>query len=174
MQTSSPRPPAQAVGTSSTSGNPTRLPGWSHHGSADSFGAELSTSSSRARHGKAKRKRLEKLGGLADIADNYNEVHEESEHRSARVRAKSTSIKAKSQIRRHKKLDKANEVAAYPDKDLVGELWIVLVWTGMHRSRMGPTRTTKREEGMVLCMMRTLRMMRTRNQKPKQAHPHLV
>jgi hypothetical protein len=67
-----------------------------------------------------KRKRLEKPSGLADTWNNESDVDEEVGHRSTRASAKAPSAKARSQNGNRKKLDKSNEPARSPVKDVVG------------------------------------------------------
>ncbi|KAJ5964364.1 uncharacterized protein N7479_004240 [Penicillium vulpinum] len=111
----------------------------------EASGAEINASSSRESHDRLKRKRSEKPSRLADVSDNDSGREEEFEHRTARAYIKSTSVKnrsqteksqktvtspmgsltgapkvkTKSQTRNRKKLDKTNELAESPDKDLV-------------------------------------------------------
>ncbi|KAJ9489503.1 hypothetical protein VN97_g3768 [Penicillium thymicola] len=85
----------------------------------ESSGAEINAASSRTNHGKAKGKRLGDPGEVADTLDNESDREEEVKRRLARAYAKSASVKNKSQTANHKKLDKTNELAESPDKDLV-------------------------------------------------------
>lgn len=85
----------------------------------ESSGEEMNATSSRTSHGRVKRKRLGNLGELDDTSDNDSDMEEEVERRPARAYAKSASGKTRSQAANHKKLDKSNELAESPDKDLV-------------------------------------------------------
>jgi hypothetical protein len=91
----------------------------------ESSDAEMDGSSSRASHGRSKRKRLGNLTGLADTSDNDSGMEEEVGRRPARANAestpaKTTPVKTRAQNGNRKKIGKTNVLAGSPDKDLVG------------------------------------------------------
>ncbi|KAJ5824171.1 hypothetical protein N7447_006511 [Penicillium robsamsonii] len=84
----------------------------------ESSGAEIAASSSRASHGRVKRKRLEKPSGLSDTSDNESDIDEGVGRRATQAFTKATSFKSRAQTGNHKKVDETNDLAVSPVKDL--------------------------------------------------------
>ncbi|KXG53726.1 uncharacterized protein PGRI_007760 [Penicillium griseofulvum] len=97
-----------------------RNPEFQDRSTEESAESSAEMNSSRASDS-VKRKRLEKASGLANTSNNGSDIDEEVRHRSTRASAKAPSSKARSQNGNRKRLDKTNEHARSPIKDVVGE-----------------------------------------------------
>ncbi|KAJ6180544.1 hypothetical protein N7519_011005 [Penicillium mononematosum] len=143
-------------------------PGLTEESTVESSSAEMDGSSSRACHGRSKRKRLGKPRGLADTSDNDSDMEEEIGRRSARTYAITTPAKTRAQNGNPKKIDKTNELAESTDKDLVGGAMDGLTLEGDALKTAGRAAKATKHDGRGHSVYEE----NWEPEEPKEAHSH--